>query len=445
MPKSQKHNFKSNSLKLSKYMLNGLLNSGFNNLVYYNNRDSDGTALPSPFLVQVDLSVIEISKKNKIIGACNILYDRDNPEGYEVKLDRKTITANDQISFNIWREDRWKDPVLWNKPPAPIDVITDPPNPKLRFMLPFPASCLKTMVAFTCMTLVDEGKLTLYSIITYQEKDCEPAPAGVPKSNYLGVWLNQMITISENFSASVLLQYLYLANELEKSQDKFNNIGLNALKFGPPLIPECGKNWYDGFFAMGANDTSKLLLIIFGVCGKLWTTLDGKQIYANEILSKKSQKFLQNLLYNYAFAEVLNPVGLCGSPYKIQGFQTKVPPQFIGSNNHLVVYLPEDDFTLDFGYDMSSCLKEANTQFAHKTGLTEFAGGDHGYVRTIKHCNKKYIITLHTSAGSKFADPELANAKPDACTEYGICYSNAFSKIADNINKLLFNNSKCSC
>ena len=147
MPKS-KHSFKSNSLKLSKYMLNGLLNSGFNNLVYYNNRNSDGTALPSPFLPQVDLSVIEISKNNKIISACNILYDRDHPGGYEVELDRKTITANDQISFNIWREKRWTDPLLWNEPPAPIDVISNPPNPKFSFMLPYPASCLKTMIAY---------------------------------------------------------------------------------------------------------------------------------------------------------------------------------------------------------------------------------------------------------------------------------------------------------
>ena len=53
-------------------------------------------------------------------------------------------------------------------------------------------------------------------------------------------------------------------------------------------------------------------------------------------------------------------------------------------------------------------------------------------------CNKKYIITLHTSAGKYFADPELANAKPNACDKYNICYSNAFPKIANYINKLLF-------
>ena len=442
---SKKSNFKCNSLKLSKYMLHALQNSGFNNLVYYNNRNAEGNALPSPFLPQVDLSVIEISEDNKIIGACNILYDRNHPQGYEVKLDRETITANNQISFNIWREDRWTNPALWNTPPAPLDVITNPPNAKFSFMLPYPASCLKTMVAFIFMTLVDEGKLTLNTVITYQENGCEPPPSGISKSNILSVWLNQMITISENFATSVLLQYLYLTNELKNSQDKFNNIGLNALKFGPALSPACGKGWEDGFFAMGSIDTSKLLSIIFGVCGKLWTTFDGKKIYADKILSKKSQKFLQDLLYNYAFAEVLNPVGLCGSPYKIQGFKTTIPPQFIGPNNHLVVPLPEDDFVLDFGYDMSPCLKMANTKFGHKTGLTQFAGGDHGYVTSIKPCNKKYIITLHTSAGSKFADPELASAKPDACTQYTICYSNAFPRIANYINKLLFNNCDNKC
>ena len=31
--------FESNSKKLSKYILDALLNSGFNKLVYYNNRD----------------------------------------------------------------------------------------------------------------------------------------------------------------------------------------------------------------------------------------------------------------------------------------------------------------------------------------------------------------------------------------------------------------------
>jgi hypothetical protein len=430
--------FESNSKKLSKYILNALLNSGFNKLVYYNNRDSSGTALPSPFLPQVDLSVIEISKNNKILAACNILYDRDHPEGYEVQLNRRTITANNQVSFNVWREERWINPELWNKPPAAIDVITNPPNPIFSFMLPYPASCLKTMIAFIFMTLVDEGKIKLNSIITYQETGCPPAPNNIPKSNLLSVWLTQMITISENFDQKVLLQYLYLNNELKNSQDKFNNLGLNALKFGPTLNPKCGQNSYDGFFGMGSIDTSKLLLIIFGVTGVLWTTLDGKKICADKVLSKKSQKFLQNILYNNAFAEVLNPVGLCGSPYKIQGFKTCVPPQFIGANNNLVVPLPEIGFILDFGYDMSNCLKKANTRFAHNTGLTDFAGGDHGYVSKCKKCNKKYIITIHTSAGKNFADPELANAKPNACDEYNICYSNAFPKIANYINKLLF-------
>lgn len=439
--------FKQKSSELAVYMLDGLKKSGFDKLVYYNNRGPNGDALPSPYLPQVDLSVIELSNDDRIISACNILYDRDHPDGYLVDLDRKTITSNHQISFSVWRESRWLNQELWIKPPAAEDIITNPKNAKFNYMLPYPASCLKTITAFIFMTLVDEGKLTLDSVITYQEEGCVSPPEGNPTSNTLRVWLEQLITVSYNFANVVLLQYLYLNNELERSQNKLNKIGLNALKFGPAANPACGRNWYDGYFAMGSLDTSKLLLIIFGAPGKLWSISCGKFIYADEVLSKKSQHFLQGLLFNEAYAEVLNPVGLCTSPYKIQGFKTNVPSQFIGPNNTLVVPVIDDNFDLDFGYDMTTCLAAANTKFAHKTGLTEFSGCDHGYVTTIDGDNKKFIITLHTSAGSKFGDPDLASAKPSACDQFGVCYSNAFPFIANYINKLLLNkcNYKCGC
>ena len=429
--------FKRRSRCLSKALTKALLRSGFADLIYYETRDPEGRALPSPFLPQVDLAVIVLSEKNKILSASNILYDRDHPEGYDVCLDRQNLTANDTVRFSVWRQDRWVDPTIWNEPVPDKDLLTNPPKPKTSFMQSYPASCFKTQLTFYMLKLVDQGILSLDTVLTYDKKDCfPPIPPGTSETETLAYWMTTNMTISYNFASTVLLQWLYKNNMLQAANDYFQSIGLQTLNL-QPLNVNCGLDWYNGKMGTGALDICKLLLIIYGVPGTLWEH-EGKMIVADDQLSTTSRQFMQDLLKNQAFAEVLNPVGVCGSPYHKQGFHTIVPPEWIDPDTgSLTVPIPDDGFVLNFGYDMRPCLANATLVFSHKTGLTDYAGCDHGYVNTLQGTGKKIIVALHTSAGSLFQDPDLADQTPNACLNLNLCYSNAFPNIAKAVQKFL--------
>lgn len=431
-------NFYENSKCLSKFLMKTLQNSGFDKLIYYKNRDENNNALPSPFLPQVDISVIIISPNKCIKAAANILYDRDNPNGFSVCLSREKLTANNNVKFFVWREDRWLNSEIWNSPIPKKDVLTNPLNPKLQFMLPYPGSCLKTLIAFYFMKLIEQNKIKLSDIITYDTNDCPspPIPSETPLSASLNEWLTQMITVSYNFAAIVLLQYLFKFDYLEKANNYFKSIGLDTLYLEPSL-PNCGRFWYDGKMGLGSLDICKLLMIVFGVKGALWK-VNSKFIYSKKELSVISQEYLQNLLANDAFAECLNPVAVCGSKYHQQGLPTTVPKQFIDKKTgSLSVPILDEGYTLNYDYDMYPCLQNASLKFYHKIGLTDYTASDHGYIKKIDSNGNHIIIALNTSAGILFQDYELRDQYPNACENLNLCFSNAFSKIAQSIIQFL--------
>lgn len=409
-----------------------LLSSGFSNLVYYPLRNPPlCLAEPSPFLPQIDLAVILLSPSNEILGAADVLWDRDVPDTYAVCLDRATLTANRDVRFFVWREARWVDPELWNAPVPPEDVLTHPLDPQLSFMLPFPSGCCKTALAVAMMRLVDANVLQLTTVLTYDDAHCPPPPTNSTAAWSLAYLLTEMVERSSSFAGQVLLQWLFKNDYLASTNQWFRELGLQTIVL-QPLDPACGLGEEEGKMTAGALDVCKLLMVIFGVRGTLWN-----DIRADDVLSPSSQAFLQQRLQNQAYAEALNPLAVCGSPYHEQGFPTTVPDQYINQLGYLVVYSPLDDCSFNFGYDMRPCLQEATMAFAHKTGLAEFSGCDHGVVRRLDEQGNRLVVALHTSAGCLFQSPDLAAEQPTACATLQLCYANAFSKVAQALEVLV--------
>lgn len=423
------------SAHLTRLCQHAILHSGLNDLVYYPSREPpDCLAKRSPFSPQVDLSAILISPCREILGVADVLYDRDHSDTLPVVVKRETITANDQIEFYAWSEDRWLNPALWNAPVPPGDVLTHPVNPRAKFMLPYPANCMKTLVAFSMMRLVDSDIVSLESIITYDTTEC-PVKNNIPISLPLGYLLTQMISIDSNFAAEVLLQWLFKNDQLDGANAFFQQLGLQTLTL-QPLHKSCGRGWYEGKITVGSLDLAKLLMIIFGVRGNLWWINAETPVVADAVLSPSSQEYLQQLMGQQAYAQALNPLAVCGAPFQEQGFRTTVLPRYINRFGYLAVYSPLDDDSANFGYDMRPCLEHATSAFAHKTGLGGFSGADHGWLERLDGSGNRLIVSLHTSAGTLFQSPELADQRPDACYTLRICYANAFAKIAQVLEPL---------
>ena len=84
--------------RLSAGLAAALQSAGFDALVDYDHV-VDGTAQPASTRPNVDLAVIELDRHGRVAATANVLYDRDSPDGYQVKVDQRTLeTSNVQFS-----------------------------------------------------------------------------------------------------------------------------------------------------------------------------------------------------------------------------------------------------------------------------------------------------------------------------------------------------------
>jgi hypothetical protein len=151
------------------------------------------------------------------------------------------------------------------------------------------------MVAFTILRMVDDGTFALSTPVTFRNvrgdtcgaapsnpNGLKPAPKADGATDTVAGWLDQMITVSDNFATCVLLQAIYDRGRLDEANAYFDAIGLPTLRMRPSQ-PWVGSGWSTGTMVMGALDTAKLLLIASGASGTLWTTPQGRRVTAGEL------------------------------------------------------------------------------------------------------------------------------------------------------------------
>jgi hypothetical protein len=447
--------FGSESARLSAGLQQGVAEAGFDTLVDFSNNNGRGAAKPAEHLPNVDVAVIELTSTGKVAGAANVLYDRDSPDGYRVSIDPRTLAAKG-VEFSRWRLERWDDQALWDAGPAAGDITVPAATPDKRYMVAYPASVLKVMVAYSIYRLVDDGRLELDDPITYHEdptaadeagRTCGYGPSQAAPvelrhaqadgaTDTLASWLDQMTTVSDNFATCVLLQEINDQGALQEANDHFQRLGLPSLRM-QPRYPVVGNGWSTGTMSMGALDTAKLMLLVSGAPGVLWTAPDGSAVTARSGISEASRSAYRADLAEQSFNEVLNPVNLCGSPDAVQGIPSTVPQRWVDADGHVVTY--DGDLEIDFGYDTRPCDSVAEVAFEHKTGLTYNAGGDAGIVRALPGQDGRwYVVAALTSVGYRFGDPDWANSKPNACegSPY-VCYPRAFGRVGKAVDDLV--------
>lgn len=437
------------SARLSEGLADAVRRAGFDRLVDFDDVE-EGVAQPIRALPNVDVAVIELSRTGRVVGAANVLYDRDSPQGFQVPLNPKTMQPQG-VEFSQWRGGRWDDQAKWDAGAAPADVLAASAGPAQKdFMVPYPASVLKVMVGYGVLRLVDQGTLTLDTTVTYHEvggKTCgygpsnptgaSPAPEADGASDTVASWMDQMITVSDNFATCVLLQMLHDTGGLESTNANFAALGLGTLRMNPSQ-PEVGNGWSSGQMTMGALDTARLMLLASGTTRQLWRAPDGSKVTGETGLSRSSQDYFRSVLLDQSFHEVLSTGNLCGSDDAAPGIPALVPERWIDPNSgHVVTY--DGDVELDFGYDTRPCNEAAEVTFAHKTGLVSFSGNDTGIVKALPgEDGRWYVVAVHSSVGYRFGDADWANSDPNAClgSPY-VCYSRAYGRVGAAVDDLV--------
>ncbi|MSU33188.1 MAG: hypothetical protein EXS25_11170 [Pedosphaera sp.] len=215
------------------------------------NEDAAKPGLPKPIahVPNVDVAVIQLDPKGKVVVCANVLLSRDYPEGLivPVSLDRGAAS----VRFRRWDIARWNGGVFnpgelmpvttkgWtNHPPLKEneDIVPGRTNVSFQFMAPYPASLFKLLVAFQVMRMVDSGSLTLKTAYTFS------IPNQAAQTRSVWAWLDPIITESDNRATQALLQLLHRHSRIETLNREYDELGLQTLQINGTRS-EDGRNW----------------------------------------------------------------------------------------------------------------------------------------------------------------------------------------------------------
>jgi hypothetical protein len=440
---------------------------------------ADFCASPAPpvrALPNVDLAVIELDSNGRAVRAANVLLDRDHPDGVIVPIDRAGGPVGSygvsSVRWRRWDIDRYNGGTFsqttgeqltvkgWrDNPPltSADDIVAGRESAPLEFMAPYPASLFKVIVAFRIMRLVDAGSLSLKTRYTYdptpnalrpssalgeEEKSDRPAHGGkrlaarrTPRdaeTRTIRDWMDPMITVSDNHSTRALLKLLHDRNDLPAMHAELRDMGLATLQVNGTNATT-GGNWQPGQIHMTSMDTARLLWLIDGGTGELWTRPDGRPVLASA-LSDSSRSYLKSLLNDQAFHEALSTGSLCGAPNVQPGIPALVPSRWINRDG------TETAGGYPYGYDVRPCNAIAEVTFGHKTGLTFNYGSNAGIVRSLPgKPQRHYIISFNSSLGYRYTDPVFASRSSYPCYDAtgAICYTQRIPALARQLDSAL--------
>ena len=368
--------------------------------------------LPAPPVAHspnVNVAVIQFDAEGCMVDRACVLLSRDYPDGLIVPLDKNSGASS--VRFLRWDIERSDGGTFspddghqlttkgWtNDPPLTEadDILPGRTNAPYLFMVPYPASLFKIMVAFQVMRIIDAGKISLDAEYIYDVAGAKP------ESRKIRDWLEPMIIISDNHATGALLKMLHDKDEIEPLNREFRELNLGTLQINATKASN-GRNWVPGQIHLTAFDVARLFWIIDGAPGKLWLGMGGKPVTAG-LLSDSSRTFLKKLLSEQGFNDCLSTANFPGAPNVQPGIPSRVAERWINPTSGHVVVGGED-----FGMDIRATNAKAEVTFAHKTGLTFNYGSDAGIVTSLPgQPFRHYIIAFIGNLGHRYTDEVFA-------------------------------------
>lgn len=394
----------------------------FANIYDYNLKKTIG------YTPQVDVAVIELDTDGNIRDRANILVSRDYPNGVVAPIDSNLSSSSvkwQKWDYNAFETDSYGSsaPILPGRDDAP-----------LRYMATYPASVLKSMVAFGLVFLSDHGVVNVNGNYTYN---------GVTKP--ITQWTAEMIQYSNNTSAQAMIKYLHEVTYEGQTGIQFLNaemqrLGMTTLQL-QGTSAATGGGWANGGVTMTSFDTARLdLLLDGGNGGVLWKTPEGLDV-TSDILSEAGRQWLLDIWSGSAFHWMLDTGNFCNwttpytgtRQYPAPGIPAVVPESTLNPNGTSKIQWAGSPFAT---VDIRPCNEEAEVTYYNKYGLTENAGADAGIVKNLAGKPfRHYIISVMTNIGYRYGDPELsALANPCLSNVSSFCYSEEFPILAGKID-----------
>lgn len=301
----------------------------------------------------VDLAVVVFPRGGGAPVGANVLFSREHPQGLVARFDGGLGAVNN-IAFQADVRDARGDSFAW-LPGADWSRISFPAwfGRGPRFVSPYPASLLKTMVAVGAGLLVDSGRSDWALPLAYQDKTRPVAD-----------WLFDMITISSNEATSALVAHLHERGGIRRENGREVHNEMQAL-FAAQGLPGLmiANTQPDGGWGNGAGSgVGQIQMTAWDALRLMWR-LDADAPAQPALVSPASRDAIRRALDAQKLHQVLSSESLRALPGWVPG----IP---------------------------------ATARFAHKTGGTQNYGSDAGIVHDGE---LHYLIAVTTSLGSRYA------------------------------------------
>ena len=339
---------------------------------------------------QIDATVLELDGYGRITGSATVLMSPQYQHGTVVPVDENHHTT--AVRWRQWDDAGW----YANRAQGTIDVVPGREDAPLDFMSLYPASVLKLMVNFGALRLVDQGVIALGDTYAYQ-----PSPisslCGNASSDTIRNYIDKSLTESSNAATCALVKMMWDRGAIDGLNQEFQRLGLETLQLNN-TNPANGGRWGNPV-TMTSLDTAKLLAVVNGGAGTLWTTPAGEPVTRN-VLSSASRKLFMSKLGQQGWNWMLSTSNYCGRDYPAAGIPQRVADRWVAPDGTVTVAGEA------FGQDVRPCNEAAQVTFAHKPGWVNNTGADAGIVKSLPGAaDRHYIIAVFSNLGDQYQDP----------------------------------------
>jgi hypothetical protein len=348
------------------------------------------TAQPISQQPQINATVLELDDSGRVTGSATVLMSPQYQHGVVVPVDADLHTTD--VRWRQWDDAGW----YANHAQGTIDVVPGREDASLDFMLPYPGSVLKLMVNFGVLRLVDQGVISLDDTYQYQPTTISSLCGGA-SSNTIRTYIDESITQSDNGASCALIKMLWDHNAIDALNQQFQDMGLETLRL-LGTNPVNGGHWANDI-TMSSLDTAKLLAVLNGGQGTLWTAPNGQPV-TKDVLSDASRALFLSELGQQGWNWMLSTTNYCGRDYPAAGIPQTTDPRWIGPDGTVTVAGNA------FGQDVRPCDASAQVTFAHKPGWVNNTGADSGIVTSLPGAAERhYIISVFSNLGDQYVDP----------------------------------------
>ncbi|MBW8779196.1 MAG: serine hydrolase [Burkholderiales bacterium] len=312
--------------------------------------DSLQAGAPVGVMPSIDLAVAVFPRGGAPVAA-NVLFSREHPQGLVARF-AGPGAAVDNIAFKADVRNAagdsyaWLPGADWSQMDFPAWFGTGP-----RFVAPYPASLLKTMVATGIGRLVDAGRSDWTLPLSYDGKTRPVAD-----------WLFDMITVSSNEATSALVAHLHARGAIrcEHGREVHNELhDLFATEGLPGLM--LANTQPDGGWGNGAGaGVGQIQMTAWDALRLMWR-LDADAPPQPPLVSAASRAVIRRALDEQKLHHILSSESLREVPGWVPGIPSR---------------------------------------FAHKTGFTQNYSSDAGIVHD---GDLHYLVAVTTSLGGRHA------------------------------------------